>query len=164
MSLVKHGPGRPPKYGRASRAVTVTLPVDVLNRLATVHRDVGRAIVTVAERHRPSRVTAIRPAELARYGNHAVIVVTPLKTLKQLAGVELIPLGDGRALISLEQPRTIAQLELQLRDAIDRGVGAADRAALESVAGILRQARLARGVTLRERTIIVLEAKRRPRR
>ena len=50
MELIKHGPGRPRKFGRPSRAVTVTLPEDVLTRLGVLDTDLGRAIVTLVER------------------------------------------------------------------------------------------------------------------
>jgi hypothetical protein len=158
----KPRPGRPKKYNRASRAVTVTLPDDVLARLGEVNTDLGRAIVTVVEGQRPSRARHLHPAELARYGSHAVIVVTPVKALKRLPGVELVPLGNGRALIALERGRAIPQLELSVRDALEQhGITEPERRTLEAIADILRAARLSRGVTLQERTIIVLESKRR---
>ena len=164
QTMPKHGPGRPPKYGRPSRPVTVTLPEDVLARLSSVDTDLGRAIVRVAERNGKPRVRAIRPAELATYGNHAVIVVNPAKALKRLAGVQLVPIGNGRALISLDRPHSIPQLELSVRDAIEGGdMRRGERETLEAIAEILQKARRARGVTLEERTIIVLESKRRRR-
>jgi hypothetical protein len=161
----RHGPGRPSKYGRPSRAVTVTLPEDVLARLGAVDADLGRAIVKLAERNGKPHVRAVRPAELASYGNRAVIIVNPAKVLKRLAGVQLVPVGNGRALISLERPHSIPQLELSVRDAIDGGeMRDAERQTLEAIAEILRRARRSRAVTLEERTIIVLESKRQRRR
>jgi hypothetical protein len=161
---VKHGPGRPSKYGRKSRAVTVTLPEDVLIALRDVDFDLGRAIVRLAERRTRPRRRAIRPAELATYGSHAVIVVNPSNALKRLSGVELVPVGDGRALISLEQPNSIPRLELAVRDALERGdLRSEERETLEAIVDILQQARRSRGVTVAERTIIVLESKRRRR-
>jgi hypothetical protein len=160
MSIVKRGPGRPRKYGRPSRAVTVTLPDDVIARLGAIDADLGQAIVAAVENHARPRPAALRPAGLASYGNHAVIVVTPAKALKRLAGVQLVPLGNGRALISLEPPHSISQLELDIRDVIERdAVDRLERRTLEAIADILRQARLARDITLKERTIIVLESR-----
>jgi hypothetical protein len=154
----KRRPGRPPKYGRPSRTVTVTLPEDVISRLAAIDADLGRAIVNVAEQRAP-RPRTIRPAELASYGRHAVIVVTPVKTLRRLPGVQLVPVGGGRALISLEPPHSAPQLELEIRDAIERA-HQSERYTLEAIADILRQARMSKTVDVKERTIIVLEAKR----
>jgi len=153
------------KYGRASRAVTVTLPEDVLARLNGVDADLGHAIVMLAERHARPRARLPRAAEVAPYGKHAVIIVNPVRALKRLPGVQLVPIGNGRALISLAQPNSIPQLELAVRDAIDhRSVSVPERQTLEAIADILRQARQSPSVVLEERTIIVLESKRQRRR
>jgi hypothetical protein len=161
--MMKHGPGRPSKYGRPSRAVTVTLPEDVLSALRDVDLDLGRAIVRLAERGKP-HVRPVRPAELATYGNHAVIVVNPANALKRLSGVQLVPVGNGRALISLEQPNSIPRLELAVRDALEHDeVSVQERETLDAIVQILQQARRSRSVTLGERTIIVLQSKRRRR-
>src|SRR3954469_5331852 len=112
MAIRKTRRGRPQKYGRPSHAVTVSLPEDVLARLKHLDADLGRAIVTLVERTATTaRATPVRPAELAIYGRHAVIIVNPAKALKRLPGVQLVPAGNGRALISLEHPHSIPTLE-----------------------------------------------------
>ena len=159
--LPLHKRGRPMKYGRAARPVTVTLPVDVLSRLGGSGHDVGEAIVKLVERHAPRRAPAARGPELTTYGSHAVIVVTPSRVLKRLPGVQLVPIGDGRALIALDAPRTIAQFELDLRDASEwADISDAERETLAAIAKILRQSRRSRDVSLEERTLIVVESKR----
>jgi hypothetical protein len=164
MKLVKQGPGRPKKYGRLSRAITVTLPEDVLARLSAVDTDLGRSIVRLVEHNTPVRPTRVPPAETASYGSHAVIIVTPGDALKRLAGVQLVPIGNGRALISLEHSQSISRLELDIRDAIDGNrADGPERETLEAIADILRQARQSDDVVLEERTIIVLRRKRRRR-
>ncbi len=161
---IARGPGRPRKFGRASRAVTVTLPEDVLTQLASIDADLGRAIVASVTRAAPPRARSAPPAELATFGHHAVILVTPIKALKRIAGVELIPIGQNRALIALEGAHQIPRLELDIRDAIERGESdPVGRRALEALADILRDARLSRRLTVEERTIIVLESGRRRR-
>lgn len=153
------------KYGRASRAVTLTLPEDIIVRLGEVDTDLGRAIVALAERHGKARARPVRQAEIAAYGSHAVIIVNPAKELRRLPGVQLVPIGNGRALISLERPHSVPQLELDLRDAIERSeVSGSERQTLEAIAEILRESRLSRHVSIEERTIIVLESKRHRRR
>ncbi len=164
MELLKLGRGRPQKYGRASRAVTLTLPEDVLTRLRALDLDLGRAIVALVDGTGKPRVGAVPPAELSAYGNHAVIVVNPAKVLKRMPGVQLVPVGNGRALISLEHSKSIPQLELDVRDAIEHSdVTEPERETLEAIAEILGQARRSRKVSVQERTIIVLESKRRRR-
>jgi hypothetical protein len=160
MKMPKAGPGRPTKYGRPSHAVTITLPDDVLARLRSVDTDLGRAIVSLVERRRAPRLPEFAPAELAAYGTHAVIIVDQAKALKRLPGVQLVPTGNGRALISLDQPNSVPKLELNVRDAIDTTVNKKERQMLEALADILRRARSSRGVTLKERSIIVLESRR----
>lgn len=158
-SAPAHGRGRPSKYGRPARAVNITLPEDILARLSEMDQDLGHAIVSLVERRpRAHGVHRVRPAEIARYGSHAVIVVTPTRTLRKLPGVQLVPVGQGRALISLRSGRSVPQLELDLRDAIEQAGG--DRATLEALADILQRSRRSNDVSLEERTIIVLEAKR----
>ena len=161
MDLVRHGPGRPRKYGRPSRAVTVTLPEDVLARLGAVDSDLGRAIVEIVEGTRQRRAREAASAEIATYGTRSVIVVTPVRALKRLAGVQLVPVGNGRALISLDHSHSIPRLELEIRDAIEHGaITGREKATLEAVAEILSRARRSRRIVLEERTIIVLDAKR----
>jgi hypothetical protein len=126
-----------------------------------IDADIGRAIVALTERGGPVRSRIAQPAEVATYGNQAVIVVTPTKALRRLQGVQLVPIGNGRALISLRDRNSISRLELDIRDAKDRpDVLEKDRKALDLLAGILREARRSRGVAINERSIIVFESKR----
>src|SRR6188508_202763 len=129
--------GRPRKFGRPARAVTLTLPHDVIERLAGLNADLGRAVVGLVERT-PRRRGPRPPAEVATYGGHSVILVTPVRALKALGGVELVPVSEGRALIALEDQHGIPQLELALRDRLEkRSVKGRDRVVLEAVAAIL---------------------------
>jgi hypothetical protein len=153
--------GRPKKYGRAARAVTITLPEDVLATLSAADADLGRAIVRLVERRGKALVRTRKPAEIAAYGSRSVIVVPEARALRKLTGVQLVPIGDGRCLIALEPPYSIPQLELDIRDVLERnGAAGREREILDAVAAILRSARGSRHVIPEERTIIVLEARR----
>jgi hypothetical protein len=155
--------GRPSKFGRAARAVTVTLPEDVIERLSAINLDISRAIVQLAETRAPRR-TLPSPVEVSEYGDGALIVVPPVEALKRLRGVELIPLSDGRALITLESSQAVSDLELALRDSLDSNShSTADRKALEGIVTILQRARQSTNATVRTRTIIVVEPSRRGR-
>jgi hypothetical protein len=133
----------------------------VLDRLSALNPDVGRAIVALVERRRAPEPRAVRHAEIATYGRHAVIVVTPLRSLKRLPGVQLVPIGGGRCLIALDKPHATPDLELDIRDAVSRRAASGpEREALESLGDILRRARADRGVKVTERTIIIIEARR----
>lgn len=150
--------GRPRKFAAPSRAVTVTLPEHVIDSLTSIEPDLGRAIVRLA----PTLHTAATgPAELTHFGRHAVIVVSPTRTLERRAGVELVPLPDGRALISFPRATTVAELELNLEDAVeDPQLARRDRSIFESVLAIIRDARRSNDVSLLQRSIIVLEKQR----
>ena len=150
--------GRPRKFTVPSRPVTVTLPEHVLDALASVDVDLGRAIVRLAQ---PVLSNRPRPAaELASFGRHAVIVVRPSRTLERRTGVELLHRPDGRALISFDQTRTIPALELLIADALeDAALPPDDRRIFEAIAGILKNARRSDRVALLQRNVIVLESR-----
>lgn len=162
FSPVRRPRGRPRKFGRASRAVTVTLPDDTLSRLEQSDVDLGRAIVALVEGASRAENRTHPPAEIVAYGRHAVIFVAPVPALRKMRGVELIPVGRHRALISLAPPQTVPRLELEIRDVLEvGGLTTAEQAALEGVATILREARTSEHYALAERTVIVMEDRRR---
>ena len=154
--------GRPRKFSGPSRPVTLTLPLHVIAALSAVDADLSRAVVRIAQPELARRPHP--PAELATFGRRAVIVVNPTRALERRTGVDLVPLPDGRALISFDRPTTPEALELMIADALDdRQLLAADRAVFEGIVNILRDARRASDVSLRQANIIVLEGRTRRR-
>lgn len=151
--------GRPRKFTAPSRPVTLTLPEHVIDALTALDPDLSRAVVRLAQ---PMLADAPHPpAELATFGRHSVIVVNPSRTLEQRTGVELLHLPDGRALISFDQPMTIAGLELLIEDALDdKSLPPADREIFGAIGSILKAARRSVTVVLLQRNIIVLETRR----
>ena len=148
------------------RGRCVTLREDGLAKLSALDPDLGAAIVRLVEgRAAMPRERAARLAEVAAYGSHAVIVVNAAKMPKRLPGVQLVPIGNGRALISLEHPHSAAQFELDVRDeAASARMNSVERRTLEALSEILQEARRSRSISVAERTIIVLESKRQRRR
>ena len=160
MKVIRTGPGRPRKFGRPSRAVTLTLPDDVIATLEAIDKDLSQAVVRVAL-PLTAEVYAYAPAELFKYADSAVIVVKRMPALEQLPGVTLVPLPDGRALISLDESLSLSDLELKLRDTIedDRGLATpSERAALTTIVDILKNARHTKGLRVVRRSIIVLQS------
>ena len=153
--------GRPQKFGRPARAVTLTLPDDVIAALRAVDDDLGRAIVQLSQ---PllRNVAARAPAELSRYGDNAVIVIKQLPTLNRMPSVSLVPLPDGRALISLDETMSVHEFELKLDDAIDGPTDLKrwERSAMSSIREILKSARQSTAITVHQRNIIVLRSRR----
>jgi hypothetical protein len=131
----------------------------VIDALTGLDPDLSRAVVRLAQ---PMLADAPHPpAELATFGRHSVIVVNPSRTLEQRTGVELLHLPDGRALISFDQPMTIAGLELLIEDALDdKSLPPADREIFGAIGSILKTARRSDTVVLLQRNIIVLETRR----
>src|SRR6185436_5940070 len=95
--------GRPRKFGRHAKPVTLTLPDDVIEQLKAIDGDLGRAIVGLVERLRKAIPRPLPPVEVASYGSRSVILVKPVPALRKLNGVQLVPVADGRALIALRQ-------------------------------------------------------------
>jgi hypothetical protein len=155
-ALARSGrPGRPPKFGRRARPITITLPEDLVERLKAQHLDIGRAIVELFE---PTAERSQAPVQLAEFGHSALILVPPASALRRLEGLELIPLSNGRALIALDHPMSPSDLELALHDTLAApDLPEADRAIVANVVDILREARTSARARLRQRTIVILE-------
>jgi hypothetical protein len=151
--------GRPRKFAGPSRAVTLTLPEDVIAALGAVDPDLGRAVVRISQ---PEVAKGPHPpAELATFGRRAVIVVNRSRTLEERTGILLVPLPDGRALISFDESMTPARLELMIQDALDdERLPRKDARIFECIADILKGARRSQDLSLYQRSIIVLESKR----
>ena len=148
--------GRPRKFDEPTRVVTLTLPESVIAGLSRIHADLGRAVAGLVGAEAPA---PRRAAELIVFGNRAVISVRPSPSLERRIGVELVPMPDGRALISFDTPHSVAELELSIQDALDdRELAADDRHVFEAIREILRDARRSKDVSLIRRNIIVLES------
>jgi hypothetical protein len=151
--------GRPRKFVRPARPITVTLPEDVIEALRAIDGDIARAIVRLAEPHlargpRPS-------AELRSFGSRSVILVPPSSQLGARTGVELVPLPDGRALIAFDERLSTPQLELRVADAMaDTELAPQDRALFESLGTLLRAVRQSSSLHIREKRIIVVQRTR----
>jgi len=157
LSSLKPKRGRPRKFRSPSRAVTLTLPEDVLRVLGGIDRDLSRAVVRVVQ---PEMARQPQPsAELVSFGRRAVIVVNPTRTLEEHTGILLVPLPDGRALISFDESMTTSALELRIEDALDvEALPEADLRIFETIRDLLKSARRTGGVRLHERRIVVLES------
>jgi hypothetical protein len=147
--------GRPPKFGRPSQLVTLTLPDDVLAWLKTLHADPAWAIVKLHEKADRRQRKPIALAELVQLPQRRALILVNAEALKQLPGVAIIPLSDGRGFLALDAGKGVADLELAVIDRLDtRGVQKAEREALQALRERLREWRQ-QGVRFEARTIIV---------
>ncbi|MGH9382981.1 MAG: hypothetical protein ACRD2N_01615 [Vicinamibacterales bacterium] len=148
--------GRPPKFGRRAQLITLTLPEDVVQWLSSVDPDLGWAIVKLHERTvQGRRSKPIQVADLVQLpGQRALILVQP-EPFRNLKGVSIIPLADGRGFLALESGRGVSDLELAVIDRLDSESLATDeREALGHLRMLLRQWRQD-GVRFESRSIIV---------
>ena len=128
----------------------------MIDALERVDRDLSRAVVRVTQPE--IRKAPHAAAELSTFGSRAVIVVNPTRTLERLVGVVLVPLTDGRALISFDESMTPARLELKIEDALeDETLPDRDAEILRSIRELLKDARRSPTIRLAQRNIIVLE-------
>ena len=81
-------PSRPGAAAQIRGAVTgstLTLPEWVVSALASVHKDISKAVVQLTERRRPKDRHPL--AELAVIGRSAVITVRPTPSLERRADI-----------------------------------------------------------------------------
>src|SRR5258708_16121646 len=110
------GRGRPSKFGRPSRVVALTLPQDVIDQLHRVHQDLGWAIVKLLDKAPPSatpRGEDTQPdVELVAVAERRSLIVVNREVIRNLPGVNIIPLGGNRAFLALDIDRGMSDLEL----------------------------------------------------
>jgi hypothetical protein len=117
----RRGRGRPSKFGRPSRAVSLTLPEDVIQALRRVHRDLGWAIVKLLAD--PGRGSAARPkkevqpdVELVAVADRRYLIVINQEAIRTLPGVTIVPLSGARAFLALDVDCGMSDLELAVID------------------------------------------------
>lgn len=151
--------GRPLKFGRPTRPLSVSLPEDVIHWLEAIDPDPAWAIVTMFEkaRQRAGAARPEQPAELVQLpGKRALIIVTP-DVFDGIEGVSVIRLSDGRGFLALEPGKGYADLELAVADRVDApGVSPRQRQALANLRLQLREWRQS-GLRFEARSILVVE-------
>jgi hypothetical protein len=152
--------GRPQKFGRAAQLISLTLPADVIEWLTTMDDDMGWAIVKLHERATKSRGADIDVAQLVRFPGDRALILVKATLFKDMPGVSLIPLADGRAFLALETGKGVADLELFVIDRIDDPrIDDAERAALNKLRLLLKQWRQ-QGIRFESRSIVVAHHKK----
>ena len=157
--------GRPQKFGRPARLVALTLPTDVIAWLKTLDGDVGRAVVKLHDESQRTRTRTPRAtpqaAELVDVGGGRALIVVDPALVRGLDGVAAIPFDEGRAFLALKPGGTMADLELTVLDAIDRGVagGPEHCQALGAFREMLRGWRTSEALSVESRAIVLATRK-----
>lgn len=153
--------GRPPKFGRPSEVVALTLPEEVVRGLRRLHPDLAWAVVTLVEDKLPRRAVrmAVQPdAELVTIADRQSLIVVNSGVFKRLSGISIIPLSGTRAFLALEPGHGMADLELAVLDRLeDPASDPRERRALRSLRGLLHRWRHDRALRFHTRAIIVVE-------
>jgi hypothetical protein len=149
--------GRPPKFGREAQLISITLPRDVINWLATMDDDIAWAIVKIYERATKARARDNRVAQLVRFPGNRALILVRAGLFNEMPGVSPISLTDGRAFLALDAGKGVADLELFVLDRIDdQKIDAAEREALTELRALLKQWRQD-GIRFESRSIIVAQ-------
>lgn len=159
--------GRPPKFGRPSRLVALTLPEDVLAWLRSIDRDPARAIVTLFEQghadEKPLVAAAPPLAEIAVLSGRRGLIVVDRRVFSALPGVDLLPLDGTRAFLALRDGGALADLELAVVDRMEELPDDRERQALAEFRKQLRQWRQDPAWRFEGRSIVVAEQQPRRR-
>jgi len=147
--------GRPPKFGRASQPLSLTLPEDTVSWLRERNPDIAWAIVRLCEQE--ARRTRTNPAliEFLHLPNRQALILIATPLVRHLGDVEVLPLSDGRGLLVFAEGKGTADLELTLADQMDRpNLSVRDRQEISALHTQLRDWRL-QGVQFERRSIVV---------
>ena len=152
--------GRPHKFGRPSQLVTVTLPADVVRKLRSIDRDLARAIVQMFTSMSADE-TASAPqldAELLSIADRHSLIVVNSSVIRDLPGVNIVPLDGTRAFLALDAGRGASDLELAVIDRLDETLDAREQQALKQLRQSLKVWRHDPALRFHGRAIIVVEA------
>ena len=154
-------PGRPRKYGRPARLLAVTLPQEVIGALKQLHADPGWAIVSLVENGAPRNgAEGLPPVQLIQVGQGQSLIVVNSAVIAALPEIRTIPLADGTAFLAFEPGRGLADLEVVVRDRLERRLRQREREVLEELKLQLRRWRTDGKLQFESRTIVLVSAAR----
>lgn len=147
--------GRPQKFGREAHLISLTLPRDVINWLGTIDDDLGWAIVKLHERATRVRSKETSVAQLVRFPGNRALILVRADVFRDMPGMSLIPMADGRAFLALDAGKGASDLELIVLDRIDdQRIRPAERDALIELRGLLKEWRQD-GIRFESRSIVI---------
>ena len=152
--------GRPQKFGRAAQLISLTLPRDVIDWLASIDEDMGWALVKIHERSAKNRKNEIDVAQLVRFPGDRALIQVQSALFRDMPGASLIPVSEDRAFLALDAGKGVADLELIVLDRLeDTNINAIERAALIKLRQLLKQWRQ-EGIRFESRSIIVAQGRK----
>ena len=116
--------GRPRKFERPSRVITLTLPEDTIDRLSQINTDRAKAIVQAVEIATPLE-SETRPAvELIEVASKVGMLSVPYcGYLHGIPGLKFISIAPNRFLMALSVGSTLSSVEISLSDELEKLAG-----------------------------------------
>lgn len=112
--------GRPAKFSEPSRAVTVTLPVRILEQLRSLDQDRAKAIVKAVEGAAGNEERTAMQIELVEMHAGVSLLVAPSsESLRMIPWLKLIEIAPTRYLLTITSGISIEQVEVALIDLIE---------------------------------------------
>jgi len=120
FQTVRRGVGRPKKFAGPSRAITITLPEQVLTQLDLVDADRGRAIEKVTRSY-VEGANVKRPLveiiELAP--GVGLLVLGPCRRLEAIPSIRSIEISPGRFLMMIVPGTPPESIEVEIADLLE---------------------------------------------
>jgi hypothetical protein len=153
--------GRPPKFGRPSQVVALTLPEEVIAGLRKIDADLAWAVVRIFEgetRRAPAAPADRTVVRLVRVAERRSLIVVSRGEFTRLPGVMMIPVSASRAFLALEPGLGMSDLELAVTDRLEEeAIDERERKALTRLRAQLRRWRRDRALRFHTRAIIEVE-------
>ena len=113
--------GRPRKFERPSRVITLTLPEDTIDRLSQINTDRAKAIVQAVEIATPPE-SETRPAvELIEVASKVGMLSVPYcGYLHGIPGLKFISIAPNRFLMALSVGSTLSSVEISVSDELEK--------------------------------------------
>lgn len=125
----------------------------------------SRAIVVVQTNAAPRMKEAARhpvngqpDVELVSFADHRSLIVVNSTVIRDLPGVDIIPMGRSRAFLALAPGCTVSDLELAIIDRMSQATDARERPVLEHLRGQLKTWRHDAALEFHARAITVVES------
>jgi hypothetical protein len=153
--------GRPPKFGRPSQVVALTLPEEVIAGLRKINADLAWAVVRMFEGE--TRRAASAPADktvvrLIGIAERRSLIIVNRAAFTRLPGVTMVPVSATRAFLALEPGLGMSDLELAVSDRLDEEtIDEREHKALTRLRAQLRRWRRDRALRFHTRAIIEVE-------
>lgn len=118
--MLRHAGGRPPKFGEASRAVTVTLPDRTLEQLGGINEDRAKAIVEAVDAAVGGSSESRRCVEVIEVERGTGVIVIPsIPSLRQIPWLRVVKLAPMRNLLTIVSGTPIEKIEIALGDLLE---------------------------------------------